>query len=606
MKRRFNTTHFMTAAVAAVLGIGVLAGCNTLPPATPGTTTSTPVPSVKGTPTPTPAVTPTATPKPTPTPTVPPTPTPTGTPGEVCFSSADHYCNSDIKLELSIQSGKSGYITYTTDGTEPTKNSKRYDVPIVLKANDSNFPNCYSFRAKAFYDDGTVSDTYFHTYFLNTAIDSRYTTVVFSINGDPATLTELPDGILVGTNYKQRGEASERKVHIEAIAPGDTLLFSQNAGVRDFGGTSREHAIKSLKLYARKEYNNDAKGTGSFYMPLFQSVMTGTTDLITKYDKMVLRNTGDDFQLGFIRDELMQRLAKKAGRTCEGVIPAVAYVNGKYYGFYWLHESYCNKFFQNKNGESNGKYVVLEGSDWSKAYGSSDLEHIGSREYNSLYSKYSKANLTDDTTFAELQKLIDVNGYLDYMSYNMYVCNYDWPQGNYRVFRYYADEESGETYEESGDRDGRWHYLLHDMDSGMGTYQSTADAGAARDDLTQVLGNPSNTRYSPLLAALLKRTDCRDYFIRKMCEYMTSTLSEETICATLDEMLAERDTEMAFYMEHLRELAKTDSSIWAGYTTLNKHMDRIRSFAKQRPEYLRKYLESFFKINLDDYLKDFQ
>lgn len=440
-----------------VCGLFILAGCNTTPssdnpPTKSPATQQTEAPILSTTPAPFPTETPVATPPST----EAPLPTPTGTPGEVCFSEADYFFSENTSIELSVSSNqKTGYITYTLDGTEPTKTDTLYTEPLLLTTNTGNFPNVYSIRAKAWYDDGTFSDTYVHTYFLNENINARYTTTIFSINGDPAELTDGPDGILYGENYKQRGKKSERAVHIEAISSDGTLLFEQHAGVRVFGGQSREHAIKSLKLYARKEYE---AGKGTFMTTLFGSTTLDGTEPITKYDKLVLRAGGDDFQSAFLRDELMQRLAADAGFTAyEAVVPALAYINGEYYGFYWLHESYCNKYFQYRNGKSDGEYVVLEGSDTYKSVSGDELEINAAKEYNALYNKYAYSDLTADKTYAELCTKIDINNYLDYMSFNMYAANSDWPAGNYRCFRYYAAE--GEDYG-IGEADGRWRYCM--------------------------------------------------------------------------------------------------------------------------------------------------
>lgn len=558
-------------------------------------------PGVSPTPTPEPTATPTPTPSPTPT----LAPTPTGTAGDVCFSEADHYFSEDVTIELSIAKGKDGYITYTTDGKEPTKNSTKYTEPLVLSANDGRFPNCYSIRAKAFYDDGSESKTYVHNYFVNTDIDSRYTTVVFAINGDPAELTEGPDGILYGENYSDRGMDSERMVHIEALTADGELLLNQFAGVRVFGGTSRKHAIKSLKLFARKDY-----GKGSFAANFFNSTMIDGETLIEKYDKLVLRNTGDDFQLCFLRDEMNQRIAVTAGfEIYEGVIPAIAYLNGSYYGYYWLHESYCNKYFQNKYGKSEGEYVILEGSETGKGSGNDEMERKAAADYNSLYRKYAYSDLTNEDNYQALCARLDVENYLDYMAYNMYIANYDWPQGNYRVFRYFAAEATEDTeaeeYAESGVRDGRWRFLLHDMDIGFGCYQSSADSGAIRNDIKDVIFTPTHTRYAPLLAHLVKRTDCRDYFLNKLAEYMYGALSYENVDAVLTQCCAERDPEMVYYLEYLTELSKTTSGLWSSQSTIDKHLARIRNFAKLRPEYLTKYIEECFKVDFSEYTKKY-
>lgn len=580
-----------------------------IPPASPTATIAVPTPTpvveiteepiqipiVTMTPVPTATMALTETPMPTATPSPSPSPMPvsTWTEGEVSFSESGYFFSETVQIELALATQKDGYITYTMDGAEPTEESTRYEEALILESTEEASPKVYSVRAKAWYTDGTNSDTYVHTYFVGQQVEERYTTVVFSINGNPEELTEGPDGILYGENYEKRGRNSERVVSVEAITAEGELLFAQFAGARVFGGTSREHPVKSLKLFARKEYQ---AGKGTFETTVFGSTTLDGTERIEKYDKLVLRNGGDDFQRGFIRDELAHRLAEKAGfNAYEAVIPTVGYINGEYYGFYWLHESYCDKYFQYRNGKSDGEYIVLEGSDRYKSVSSDEAEAAAAKEYNRQYKKYAAADLTDDAVYAEVCAWIDVENYLDYMAFNMYISNYDWPQGNYRCFRYYAAE--GEEYG-IGEKDGRWRFLMHDADVGFATYSDSADKGASRNDIKAVFMS-SNDHYSALLTALVKREDCKQYFIDKMLEYRDGVLSYESVCETLDAMCAERDAELAYYFEYLKELNKTTGGIYAKNSTTERHIEKIKEFAKLRGDYVTKYLEDYFGVELD-------
>ena len=197
-------------------------------PAETATPTLSPTPAADPTitepPTNTPLPTATPTPTSTPTPTVTPTPTPSPTPvwrgteGEVSFSEAGYFFEDTVLVELSLSSDKEGYITYTMDGSEPQQDGTRYETPFLLEGTEEVSPRVYAIRAKAWYVDGTSSDSYVHTYFVGEKVAERYSTMVFSIVGNPEELTEGPDGILYGENYLWRGRESERKVHMEAIS----------------------------------------------------------------------------------------------------------------------------------------------------------------------------------------------------------------------------------------------------------------------------------------------------------------------------------------------------------------------------------------------------
>lgn len=543
------------------------------------------VPTSAETPSPSPTLTPTPTPSPTPTPT--PVPEPTGTDGEVSFSESSHFLPGDSEITLTITEKKAGRITFTLDGSEPMQDSAVYDAPIVLKASGGSFPNCVTIAAKAWYEDGTESPTYLQTYYVSEEIESRFSTYVLSIVGKPSELTEGPKGILYGDNVKQRGRASERKVHVELISSEGETVFSQYSGIRVHGGESRTRLdIKPLKLYARKEYE---EGRGSFLFDGFGTMSLDGSKRIEKYDQLILRNGGDDHQQSDLREEFVHRLAAAAGFSAyEASVPVVVYLNGSYYGYYWLHESYCDKYFKQRNGKSDGEYIVLEGNEKLKSRGTNEQEAAAAKEYNSLYAKFSKADLTDEANFAALSEVMDVWNYMDYMTFNLYISNYDWPWGNYKCFRYYANDG---VYGE-GEQDGRWRFLLHDADISFGCYDTAAaSAGAKRQDILTVITKKESEKYAPLLNALLKREDCRNYFEARMNYYMDEAVSTERVDGILDGLLAERDGEMPYYYEYLAGLKKEGVTVWTNEKHTKACVDAIRLFTEKRPEYVRAQID---------------
>ena len=148
----------------------------------------------------------------------------------------------------------------------------------------------------------------------------------------------------------------------------------------------------------------------SFKIDAFQTPKLGEGEegeVIKKYDKLVLRNGGNDIQFGFIRDELSQTLVKKAGfETYEAVLPVVVYLNGHYYAFHWLHENYCDKYFKERFGDGEGEFVILEGKDQIKD-DDDEIQDIVNG-YNDTYDKFVASNLTNDSVYYELCKWIDV------------------------------------------------------------------------------------------------------------------------------------------------------------------------------------------------------
>lgn len=503
---------------------------------------------------------------------------------DIMFSHNGYFYGKAVTVK--IYSRRGGDLYYTTDGSEPTASSQKYeDKGISLMAAVNGQPKVYPLQVKAIYDDGTESDVFVHTYFIGSAVEKRYTTLVFSIVGDPNDLTNAPDGIFYGDNYKLRGQESERPIHLELINAEGEALVSQFAGIRIYGGVSRESFQKSMKFYARKSYDANH---GSFRLSCFDELrQDGTNTQVLNYDKFVLRNCGNDFQFAYIRDELNQTLAARAGfQDYEAVLPAIAYRNGEYVGFYWLHASYCDDYFKTKYGanptapdaeEPAGEFVILEGGDtFKKADEDDELQTGLAEEYEAAYADFTERGVTNDEVYEELRAWMDVENYLDYFAYNIYLCNKDWPNNNYKCYRYCAG--TGETYAAEGAYDGRWRYLLHDIDYTLGLYEQT-EVLSSYNTLKQIL-TPGNDRYSPLFAQLMERSDCREYFVKRSLDFGNGALSASNILQTLEAMNAARETEMGYYYSYLE--GSGNPTVWTNRGHFDGYTEVIRTFASTR------------------------
>lgn len=530
----------------------------------------------------------------------------------IAFSCAEAFNKEAFDLQILLPAGMSGEIRYTTNGKEPTKESELYEKPIRIEAKKRmfNYPVGTVISAKAFYDDGTESSTIVRTYFAGEDFSRFFTGYVFLIAGDPDEITG-PSGILSdndtmvpGTpNYDVHGDISERKAHVEVISQDGEKLINQFCGVKVHGAYNRRNEVKSLKLSAKKAYDPEH---GSFKYNFF-----GATDWngkpIEKYDKIVLRSHGNDFGQAYIRDELNQRLAAQAGfELCEAVVPAYVYLNGKFYNYTWLHESYCNKYLQNKfpDDARAGKFIVIEGSDPVKKYDDDggDEEYVD--EFNAMYNEYSSSELTDDRLF-ELNQLLDVYGYLDFFAFNCYISNFDWPQNNIKCMKYY--KAAGEESDEDGVYDGRWHYMMHDMDYAEGLYWQqrtqanqnnlywimTDDIEMERSEWWGMVTESSTetNRYSALFTRMMQRRDLRDYFIKQVLHYGSTVLTPSNIKSTLADMRKEQ-AGIDYYTSYLKERYGRDV-FYSGSE------DLINQFAGERMQYMIRFMGECFGLDED-------
>lgn len=500
------------------------------------------------------------------------------------FAQDNQFYDNDVKLTINAPSGAKVY--YTLDGREPSLGSYIYTEPLDFLTLGGDFPDAYTFRACMINDDGAMSEVAARTFLVGRGTADRFSSLVFFISGDPDELTEAPNGILYGENALERGRDSERKVYIEAFEADGTPIFAQFGGVRVYGGYSRNASIKSLKIFSRKSYDAEHK---NFKIDAFQTPKLGEGEegeVIKKYDKLVLRNGGNDIQFGFIRDELSQTLVKKAGfDTYEAVLPVVVYLNGHYYAFHWLHENYCDKYFKERFGDGEGEFVILEGTDQIKD-DDDEIQDIVNG-YNDTYDRFVASNLTNDSVYNELCKWIDVESYLDFFAWNIALNNWDWPNNNFKCYKYVPAE--GESYGE-GVFDGRWRFLPHDMDYTYGIY----DQAKAKENYNtlRVVMDENNERYSPLFTKLMERKDCRDYFRAKTMEYLNGALSEESIKEEYEKLHASRRKELLKYYDFLQILNRRgDWTIWTTAENYANNEKQIYTFAEKRGAYVIRYMD---------------
>lgn len=506
------------------------------------------------------------------------------------------FYEEDIWIEAKLE--KEGTVFYTSDGSMPGReedgSTHLYREPVFLAAGDEETVEIYRFFAV--YDDGTESEVVTNTYFMGKNIKDRYDTMVISLAAEDDDLYGYENGIFIEgklredweaehpgeeaafdapANYNVRGRESERKVHIEIFEEDGKRVVAQNGGIRISGNFTRQSEQKSFKLYARKEYD---EMQNRFCVPLFddmRSLQGG--NIIDQYKSIKVRNTGNDRSEGFIRDELGMRLASEAGfADTQSVRPVSVYINGVYQGLYWMHSAYDEEYFEEKYGKYDGEMVVIGSSEMNMS-GSNEMENLYAGEYNEIYAKYSALDLTEDAVCRELNEAIDIENYLQYYALEIYMANQDWPFNNIQAYRYVAAD--GGEYKEDTVFDGRYRYLLYDVDTTMGLGSIRESLNPEQSFETLVLLEERG--YAPLFTALMEREDCRKYFAGYVCNLLNGAYSAENVANVLEDMHQERKNEM---LEYIEESIRNPDLPEIGEPYLEMQMDCIRAWAETAPE----------------------
>lgn len=379
---------------------------------------------------------------------------------------------------LTMKAGFGQKIHYTTDGSMPTKNSIQYKNGIMLsnRSMEENVINGVRnvvpdwkdyelkeekadkgtvIRAVAIDRRGNVSEVVTETYIVG--LPKYQTGKVMSIIAEPEKLFG-PEGILVTgdtydewyltdssskdgvfentwatnyelTNFWQRGRATEILGTIQFFENGERIL-DQKAGIRVQGNYTRTLSPKSLQLFSRKTYSE----SGIFNAQLLDGVDSKAVYVTTFPEKA--------YFLGFAEG---RSLSTQKYEVCP------VFVNGEYWYTAILMEKYDEQYFAQHFGIDAANILYLK-----------DREPVWGEEnfylFDNMYNMLKDDTIEDSDKFAMLYKEIDVQSFIDWMCFNLYLCNDDISTEKNSVM--WRSIEKGESICE----DGKWRWMLYDVD----------------------------------------------------------------------------------------------------------------------------------------------
>jgi hypothetical protein len=517
----------------------------------------------------------------------------------LALSETGHFYNDSIDIVITASDPKAK-IYYTTDGSEPTRASREYSQPISFLRPMRGL-NVVTLKVIA-YNDTVSSRMLAHTYFISRDIGERFDTLVFSISTNDEYLYDYDDGLFVAgrtrreymqdnpgrdyippdpANFNWRGMDGERPAYAEVFTPDGTRVVAQGAGIRVHGGWSRAVDQKSIRLVARREYEPDA---GRFDFDFFPDDVRADRfgSPITRYDQIILRNGANDRDFGMLRHEVGTHLARQAGfRVATDARPAAVFVNGVYHGFAWLQIRINGHYLQDVYSAPTRDFqIVGRGELWVVT--DDEAERAAIDHMNSFLWR----DLTNDRIFAEFEQLVDIDNMLLYYAIQTYMGNHDWPGGNMRRWRYTGPQTEGLAPE----LDGRWRYVLYDMDWTLGLYDHPVNPN--KPSLDEML-NENHNRRSYLLMAVLAREDMQDKFAMMMCDLAANVITTQNVRDAIDHMYGMAYNEIGF------ALNANKYSGWTSRHSIRENHDNMVAFARSRAGYIFQSLRRHFDFGQD-------
>lgn len=514
---------------------------------------------------------------------------------EVFFSASPGFYAESVEVEL--RTDVAADIYYTLDGSEPVignSSTMKYNTGDRIVLECQTLERVYTIRAKAV--SGLADDTMLAvnsaTYVVGANVETRYDIPVLIVVGNSEDLTDEITGILATANREQRGAETEKPVWLTLFDATGEIIFAQNGGVRVHGGASRSKNQPSLRLYARSEYDT----ANEFDCVLFESYSKDNA-LMTDLKRVIVRNSGDDNGYAHIRSEFASALALNAGfPDAQASAPVCVYVNGEYLGVYWFVTNYDASYFTQKYGEYTGEMVMLEGvvALMQPTEDDDDITLQLKEEYNTLHEYVAYTNLQDDANWQALNAAIDVENYLQYVAIQNYFGNADAFVNNFKTYRYYSP--TGD-YQPDTVFDGRYRFLLYDMDEtlGFGVYDDVA-AEARTPDVTNRVSY--DIFYNALFRNIVQRPEGREYFIRYYLSLLNYYCAPNQALPVLEKMHNSREQELKKVYNNTQLLTgNKNMPEEADYSQVEKELAEIEKYIQDRPAWALEDLETAFAIN---------
>jgi hypothetical protein len=474
------------------------------------------------------------------------------------FSVSGGRYSGTVQVSLS-HSNSAAEIRYTTDGSEPTLTSSKFLVPISVSQTKT-------LKAKAFLNGFLPGETETQTYFIN---EHGFSLPVISISTRPDYLYDNTIGIYIEGTNGAGGYCSSKPVNwnqdwdrhavFEYYDENGTRLFNQSVDIRIGGNCSRNQAQKSFAIKARDKYGSNIMNYKFF-----------DDKSINQFGGLMLRNSGNDFNVTMFRDAFMQTLP--VGQMDVDYMeyqPAILYLNGQYMGIQNLREKIDADFIESNYNVDKDDLDLIETYE-NALEGSS-----------AAYTNYKDAlvgmNRTTPAAYAFIDQHIDVQEFINYLVTEIYLVNTDWPGNNMKFWR-------------DASVNGKFRWILWDTDFGFGLYPDSSWPTHPTLNFTTATNGPDwpNPPWSTLhIRMLLENPIFRARFIQTMNTALNTTFHPDRVISIIDQFQSRIATEMPHHRARW----------WGDMNGWNAEVQELRDFAIIRNTYMRQHMAEFFGLN---------
>ena len=421
-------------------------------------------------------------------------------------------------------------IYYTLDGSVPTTSSKVYSSPLTIKKT-----TVLRIISK---ESGKIkSEVNTYSYIVN----ENHTLPVLSLSMNQSDFNYV-------NSHTSLKSTVQEPCNIELIEK-DGSVFKIDAGLKLFGGSTRYYKKKSYEVKFKKKF-----GDAHLNYPVFDDVDSSV------YESLVLRTgSQDEFATYYDEGEEGRTLIRDIVATSlvgeytsvdvQAYKPVVMYVNGKYWGLYFIREKVDEHFVANhynvKTTSTDTDILRIDG----------EVKTGSNKTYNEMMSFINNNSLSNSNNYKKIKEQIDIENLCDFWFAEIWTNNYDIV--NTRYFR------------NKNIDNGKWKFIFYDLDSGL--YHET---GYGFNYYTRSQGIGYGNFSTALLRNLMKSSEFKKTFLERMAYNLKNTWSAKNYEKKVDDVVKEiGKNEMKRNLERWGNMS---------YSTWEKHIADLRSFARKR------------------------
>lgn len=283
-----------------------------------------------------------------------------------------------------------------------------------------------------------------------------------------------------------RNKSDERFASLEYFTADGSEEFQIDAKVEIQGhsSTNRWNEDKlSLQVKFKQPYDTRLDSDS-----LFVNSAVDGTGAATRFDTLILdaghnftfthANPAQNAHPRLINDQAVADLINQAGGDSPHGRFVHLYINGMYWGVYNAHERPDSRFGAEYYGGSPDDYYSVKASDGiGMTHGGTHPEYLyvdgglaAEAAYQNLLNEAAD-NMASLTQYQEVEEILDVDAFIDYMIVHYYAGNYDWGQDNwYATFNHV-------------DPNGKWRFHSWDQEHSFNT-SSSPDGNDQNSDYT--------------------------------------------------------------------------------------------------------------------------